>query len=97
MATLQGPANVDSSDTPLRPFIGSAPFVPGADATIQPPARAIRAHVGGTLQVKYAARAKGASSPMTDTFTVAADQLIHGSFIGIVDAGTSASGVTVFW
>lgn len=87
--SLVGPKGIKAGGL-LRAYEGSQTI---ADATggvtINPPALAVKAHVAGTLVVTYA-------TGMTDTITVAADQLLHLVIVAIA-ANSTATGITVFW
>lgn len=57
--------------------------------TMDPPCRAIRVGVTGTLIVTYASGA-------TDTFSPSAGEMVFGQFVALA-TGSTATALTVFW
>lgn len=108
MAALQGPTGPGSADDRLRPYVAAKVYASGAGdalpnsagngSIVSPPSKAVTAGGAGNINVQFAASAQGApSAPMTAIIPVAAGQKIDMAIIGIIDASTTATGITVFW
>lgn len=108
MAVLQGPTGPGSADDRLRPYVAAKVFASGGGdalpnsagngSIVDPPSKAIYVNGAGNINVQFAASAKGSpSSPMTAVIAVQAGTKLDLAIIGIIDASTTATGITVLW